>query len=422
MSDAAISVHGLGKRYRPWVGLKPTSTTEHLAAARQRLLRRPGPWRRREIWALRDVSFDIRRGEILGVLGRNGAGKSTLLSVLAGITEPTEGYATVHGRVSALIGIGTGFHDELTGRENVFLSGVFLGMPRAEVARKFDAIVDFSEIDEFIDVPVKRYSSGMRARLAFSVAAHVEPDILLVDEVISVGDPEFREKCHERMTSMAGEGLTGMFVTHDRSAVKRLCQRALVMDRGRAAFFGDAHEAVEVAAETSRTRGSGEETAREASPVRLADVWIGNADGSVDLFPDRPFEIHFELEADEPVPGKRLVIQLLITDAKRRPLAKLSTSFDPSNPLREIDEFERISLTCELDELPVRAGRYLLSLRLFRSGELLDELRDLEFEISANDFFGEFVPPESFPALLVSHRWRLADRGNTRSFVSASRR
>jgi lipopolysaccharide transport system ATP-binding protein len=422
VSNPAISAQGLGKLYRPWIGLRPTNTTEHLAAARQRLLRRPGPWRRREIWALRDASFDVQRGEILGVLGRNGAGKSTLLSVLAGITEPTEGHASIHGRVSPLIGVGTGFHEELTGRENVLLSGVFLGMSRAEVARKFDAILDFSEIDEFIDIPVKRYSSGMRARLAFSVAAHVEPDILLVDEVLSVGDPEFQKKCHERMTGMAREGLTGMFVTHDTNAVTRLCERALVVGGGRISFFGDADEAVEIFGETPSRQASGEESAREvSSPVRFADVRVANPDGSAELFPGQPFEVHVGLEADEPVPGKRLGVQLLITDAKSRPLASLSTWLDRSNPLRQVEDFDRTSLVCELEELPVRAGRYLLSLRLFRSGELLDELRDVEFEIGATDFFGtDFVPPENFPPLLLSHRWRLQDRGHAPSFLSTS--
>ena len=418
MGEPAIIAEGLGKRYRPWIGLKPMSTTEHLAATRQRLLRRPGPWRRRDIWALRDVSFDIPRGEILGVLGRNGAGKSTLLSVLAGITEPTEGFASIHGRVTALIGVGTGFHDELTGRENVLLSGVFLGMSRAEVARKFDAIVDFAEVDEFIDIPVKRYSTGMRARLAFSVAAHIEPDILLVDEVLSVGDPEFQEKCHARMTSMAAKGLTGMFVTHDRTAVGRLCKRALLLEHGRVVFFGAADEAVAASMEKQAQDAGGKEAAldegegpsREAPAVRFADVRIANTNGGPALLPHQPFEVHVGLEAAEPVPGYSLGVQLVINDDKSRSLAGLSSWLDPSNPLHQLREVGRTSLVCEVGELPVRAGRYSLALRLFHDGDLVDEVSDLEFEVGATDFFGAgFEPPESFPPLLVSHRWRLRE-------------
>src|SRR6185295_4000634 len=252
--------------------------------------------------------------------------------------------------VTALIGVGTGFHDELTGRENVLLSGVFLGMSRAEVAGKFDAIVDFAEIDEFIDIAVKRYSTGMRARLAFSVAAHIDPDILLVDEVLSVGDPEFQGKCHERMTSMAAEGLTGMVVTHDRNAVKRLCKRALVMEGGRIVFFGPSDEAVAFTAKKPRQPAGGQAPGRdgtgedepspEAPPVRLTDVRIANTDGGAELLPDQPFEVHVGLEANEPVPGNRLGVQLLISDDKSHSLVALSTGLDPSNPLRKVQKLD----------------------------------------------------------------------------------
>jgi len=184
------------------------------------------------LWALRDVSFEVKRGEVLGVIGRNGAGKSTLLKILTRITEPTEGRAELHGRVGSLLEVGTGFHPELTGRENVYLSGAILGMLRKEIDRKFDEIVDFSGVEKYIDTPVKRYSSGMRVRLGFAVAAHLEPEILLIDEVLAVGDAEFQKKCLGKMGDVAKEGRTVLFVSHNMVAIRNLCPRTLLLDNG----------------------------------------------------------------------------------------------------------------------------------------------------------------------------------------------
>src|SRR5574341_234893 len=192
------------------------------------------------IWALNDVSFDVEEGKVLGIVGRNGAGKSTLLKVLSRVTEPTKGAVVVRGRVGSLLEVGTGFHPELTGRENIYLNGAILGMKRVEIDRKFDEIVAFSEVEQFIDTPVKRYSSGMYLRLAFAVAAHLEPEILLVDEVLAVGDAEFQKKCLGKMGDVTSEGRTILFVSHQMAAVQNLCREAIWIDRGRIVAHGDA--------------------------------------------------------------------------------------------------------------------------------------------------------------------------------------
>src|SRR5262245_58887363 len=270
MSDIAIHVSGLGKRYRIGANLQPGRTLRDklssTAAApfwtARHLLRLKGnrngngpktngdnlrgdlsspeasaSWPLRSgrdevIWALKDVSFEIKHGEVVGIIGRNGAGKSTLLKILSRITEPTEGYADINGRVASLLEVGTGFHPELTGRENIFLNGSILGMRNAEIKTKFDEIVAFSEVEKFIDTPVKHYSSGMGVRLAFAVAAHLNPEILLVDEVLAVGDVAFQKKCLGKMSDVAKDGRTVLFVSHNMAAIQRLCPDSLLFDRG----------------------------------------------------------------------------------------------------------------------------------------------------------------------------------------------
>lgn len=246
MSDVAIRVEGLGKRYRigkrqASYGTLRDSLTETVAAPFRRFRRNGNgnlipdlrsPTSDDSIWALRDVSFEVKRGEVVGIIGRNGAGKSTLLKVLSRITEPTTGAVDIYGRVASLLEVGTGFHPELTGRENIFLNGAILGMKRAEIERKFDEMVAFAEIEKFIDTPVKRFSSGMYLRLAFSVAAHLDPEILVVDEVLAVGDAAFQKKCLGKMAEMKSHGRTVLFVSHNMPAVLRLCDRAILLDEG----------------------------------------------------------------------------------------------------------------------------------------------------------------------------------------------
>ncbi|NOZ71212.1 MAG: ABC transporter ATP-binding protein [Chloroflexi bacterium] len=256
MSDIAVQVEGLGKRYRIGVQEEKYDTlgAQMLAWLRspltnyqrlRSLSRFSGNGQAEDvIWALKDISFTVKEGEALGVIGRNGAGKSTLLKVLSRITPPTSGRVLLSGRVASLLEVGTGFHPELTGRENVYLNGSVLGMTKAEIDRKFDEIVAFSGVEKFIDTPVKRYSSGMRVRLAFSVAAHLEPEILLIDEVLAVGDAEFQRKCLGKMQDAAGAGRTVIFVSHNMPAVTRLCQRALLLEGGRLVSEGPAEQVV----------------------------------------------------------------------------------------------------------------------------------------------------------------------------------
>ncbi|HEC35649.1 MAG TPA: ABC transporter ATP-binding protein [Anaerolineae bacterium] len=276
MSNIAIRVEHLSKRYRIRQGVRPRYETlyDNLSHALQVPFRRLGalvrgtdrrpqstdgsplpPVRGRPsadgsdeeyIWALKDVSFEVKRGEVVGIIGRNGAGKSTLLKILAGITEPTSGRAIIRGRVGSLLEVGTGMHPELTGRENIYLSGTILGMKKAEIDRKFDEIVEFAEIGKFIDTPIKRYSSGMKVRLGFAIAAHLEPGILLVDEVLAVGDAAFQKKCLGKMGDVAAGGRTVLFVSHNMAAVESLCSRVLCMDAGAIVADGPADKVVSV--------------------------------------------------------------------------------------------------------------------------------------------------------------------------------
>ena len=244
MSQIAIKVEGVSKQYRIFHRPQYDSVKEAIVGSVNSLLRRESTSVER-FWALRDVSFDVRQGEVLGVLGGNGAGKSTLLKILARITELSEGCVSVYDRMASLLEVGSGFHPELSGRENVYLNGTILGMRRSEIRRKFDEIVAFSEIEQFIDSPVKHYSSGMYMRLAFSVAAHLEAAIMLVDEVLAVGDAAFQDKCLRKMSALsASEGRAIIYISHDMTTVKRLCNRALYLQGGRVQAMGDAFEVI----------------------------------------------------------------------------------------------------------------------------------------------------------------------------------
>ncbi len=272
MADNVIEVAGISKQYR----LGQIYGYKTLRESLQNLFRRRERPQGDYIWALKKISFEVQKGETIGIIGKNGAGKTTLLKILTRITEPTEGMARLRGRVSSLLEVGTGFHPELTGRENIFLNGAILGMKRGEVRKKFDEIVSFSEIEKFIDTPVKRYSSGMYVRLAFAVAAHLEPDILLVDEVLAVGDASFQKKCMGKMESVAGEGRTVLFVSHNMAAVSNLCKKTMLLEDGRIKFFDSTQKVVDTyLAENLQSKGEvifSEDRCRPKSELNFLSV------------------------------------------------------------------------------------------------------------------------------------------------------
>ena len=249
MSSIAIRAESLSKRYHLGTGANYKTLRESLSGVLTGVARRvrsigSKDAKQSTFWALRDVSFDVNHGEVIGVIGRNGAGKSTLLKILSRITWPTEGRALIHGRIGSLLEVGTGFHPELTGRENIFLNGAIMGMRKTEISAKFDEIVAFSEVEKFIDTPVKHYSSGMYVRLAFAIAAHLEPEILIIDEVLAVGDLAFQQKCLGKMSEVSRGGRTILFVSHNMAVVEKLCQRTIVLDKGRIEYQGDTADAI----------------------------------------------------------------------------------------------------------------------------------------------------------------------------------
>jgi lipopolysaccharide transport system ATP-binding protein len=274
MSNIVIRANNISKAYQLGITTNNFPTLrDALAKNAGRLLRGYRPASQKNggqelFWALKDVSFEVRAGEVLGIIGPNGAGKSTILKILAQIVEPTSGTARIQGRLGALLEVGTGFHAELTGRENVYLNGAILGMGRAEIAAKLDEIVDFSGVEKFLDTPVKRYSSGMYLRLAFAVAAHVDPDILVVDEVLSVGDAAFQKKCIAKAEKIAGTGRTVLFVSHQMSVLQRLCTRAILIDNGRVQADGSAGEVVRCYLQTLESRASSDLATRAARTGR----------------------------------------------------------------------------------------------------------------------------------------------------------
>ena len=372
--DVAIRVEGLGKQYFIGEGAGGYRTLRDAISDAagwtvNRVRRRPPSSKtghRESIWALRDVTFDVQRGQVLGIIGRNGAGKSTLLKLLARVTEPTEGRAEVRGRVGSLLEVGTGFHPELTGRENTYLNGAILGMHRSEIAAKFDEIIDFADIGRFIDTPVKRYSSGMYLRLAFSVAAHLEPEILIVDEVLAVGDAEFQRKCLGKMGDVAQRGRTVLFVSHNMSAVLRLTEETLVIDGGRLLLRDRTPRAVDYYLSSGLAQ-SGERTWSEephvtaAAPFRPLQLRIVGPDGRAaeQVSATLPFDIEFSYRLDQPINSLRVGVYL--STSKGEPVF---TSFDTD----AVERFEALAVRppgtyvsrCTIPGDMLNEGRYVV--------------------------------------------------------------
>ncbi len=375
----AISVKNLGKRYR--IGAAQTkfqygmlrdvlmdTVTAPVRWAKSLAGRSKPPLdsAKNYIWALNDVSFDLEEGKVLGIVGRNGAGKSTLLKVLSRVTEPTRGTVTVRGRVGSLLEVGTGFHPELTGRENIYLNGAVLGMKRVEIDKKFDEIVDFSEVDQFIDTPVKRYSSGMYLRLAFAVAAHLEPEILVVDEVLAVGDAEFQRKCLGKMGDVAQQGRTVLFVSHNMSAILRLTQEAIVLKKGQLIKRAPSPEAVDFylssgQAETGERIWQNEEIPVGSDPFKPVVIRIKDKTGKIvdTVRSTEPTTVEWEYQLDAPVTGLRVGMYLNTMRGEY-----VFTAFD-TDDAKQYEQFGarqagRYISRCEIPADFFNEGRYYL--------------------------------------------------------------
>jgi lipopolysaccharide transport system ATP-binding protein len=323
MSDTVIRVENLGKKYiiahqkqERYTALRDVIANGAKSLGRQLLRpfakRMPDP-AVEEFWALKDVSFEVKQGDRIGIIGRNGAGKSTLLKILSRITEPTTGRITIKGRVASLLEVGTGFHPELTGRENIYLNGAILGMSRGEIKRKFDVIVAFAEVEKFLDTPVKHYSSGMYVRLAFAVAAHLEPEILVVDEVLAVGDVAFQKKCLGKMEEVAKDGRTVLFVSHNMGAITNLCQSSIFLNNGQIRFTGSASEVVSKYLDSVTERDGGEVFLKKtSSPAYFTKIAILNFNDepteTVDLTSE--FKIYFEYDVLRPIVGLEVSFSL----------------------------------------------------------------------------------------------------------------
>jgi lipopolysaccharide transport system ATP-binding protein len=360
---------------------------------------------------LREISFEVRRGEVVGVIGRNGAGKSTLLKTLSRITEPTEGYAEIHGRVGSLLEVGSGFHPELTGRENIFLNGAILGMKKEEIRRKFDEIVAFAEMERFLDTPVKRYSSGMYMRLAFSVAAHLDPEILVVDEVLAVGDSAFQKKCLGKMGEAAHQDRTILFVSHNMPAVLNLCSRAIVLDGGRIVADEAAPTAVErylATVESATSVSLAERTDRRGNAALMFScVQLLNMSGDPIALARSGEDLQFRLSyrTGSSAVLRDVHVAIGVHGQFDQDLFHLATSTAGT-------DFEQLppegQICCLIPRLPLQPGRYTLNLYCTVRGEIADWIQACgAFQVEGGDFFGTGrLPMAGKGPFLVEHSWK----------------
>jgi lipopolysaccharide transport system ATP-binding protein len=422
MSDIAIRVENLSKQYR--IGLaqeRPDTLRDVLVNGLQRLRHTFGGNGDRYgdnpsyIWALKDISFNVKKGQVLGIVGRNGAGKSTLLKILSRVTNPTEGYGEIHGRVGSLLEVGTGFHSELSGRENIYLNGAILGMRREEIERKFDEIVAFSGVEQFIDTPVKRYSSGMYLRLAFAVAAHLEPEILVVDEVLAVGDAEFQRKCLGKMNDVAQEGRTVLFVSHNMSAILRLTQEVIVLDQGRIVMRAPTPEAVDFYLNLGLSKQgerywTPEEAGKAVAPFRPIALRILNSKGDVvdTVNASEGFAIEMEYQVSEAITGLRVGLYLMTTRGEY-----VFTTFDTDDPFL----YEKFSVRpsgnfvsrCEIPPNLLNEGRFILGVNAsaYRIRRYFQDDKALTFTVDATGAPGMQWPEKRLGPVRPKLDWKI---------------
>jgi lipopolysaccharide transport system ATP-binding protein len=398
MSQIVIRTANLSKRYQLGAAEERYQTfrqaiAETAATPFRRLRKLRGtPEPEATLWALKDVSVEIDRGEVIGVIGANGAGKSTLLKILSRITEPTAGRAEIRGRVAALLEVGTGFHSELTGRENIYLNGSILGMTRREIQRKFDEILDFAGVTRFIDTPVKRYSSGMYLRLAFAVAAHLEPDIMIVDELLAVGDAGFQKKCLGKMEDVARSGRTVLFVSHNMAAIQALCTHGILLDRGCVALRGDAHSVIQAYLRSAESRRE-EATADLSSVPRDHRMKVTVVQGQINgrpLIGDHPLmpleDVTFDLTIELPQRMRQCTLGIHLQDEYGITICAANTRWQ----LKRLDLPEgRHNLSCVLRAPSLVPGQYYVSIGFSADGQQVDWLeRVTTIEFLTCDIYG----------------------------------
>jgi lipopolysaccharide transport system ATP-binding protein len=407
--DLAIEVRGLGKRFDIGAELQPYHLLTETITQRVKSLGRRPPTR--EFWALREIGFEVERGESLGIVGHNGAGKSTLLKILSRVTPPTEGEAILRGRVGALLEVGTGFHPELTGRENIFLNGAILNLKRREIIAKFDEIVEFADIGPFLDTPVKRYSSGMKMRLAFSVAAHLEPEIMIIDEVLSVGDIAFQEKCLGRMEAAAGEGRTIVFISHNIAAIRNLCDRAIMLSGGRIVAEGAVSEVVDsyvgdILTESQRTLAERENRVGDGR-LRYTDLRLERGGEVIDSpVTGEDFDVVVSFETRDGKPLQNVNFGVSVTaHGDEKPMLNLYSEtagyrFDRVPPRGEI--------RCHIDRCPLPGGQYFIDCWCDINQQMLDALhRASDLTIAGGDFYQSGREQMGHRTVLVEHSWNL---------------
>lgn len=389
MSDFAIYVENLGKEYRIGGAQEAYKTLrESLSGLARRKKRRSNE----KFWALKDVSFEVKRGEVVGVIGRNGAGKSTLLKVLSRITEPTQGSVRIRGRVGSLLEVGTGFHPELSGRENIFLNGAILGMSRSVIEKRFDEIVDFAEVEKFIDTPVKRYSSGMYLRLAFAVAAHLEPDILVIDEVLAVGDSTFQKKCLQKMEQVGNNGQTVLFVSHNMSAMQALCERAIVLDKG--SMIGDlpATQAAKLYLQESSNQNSFERVPRVDGKTTIVGGRLHQFNEEAEPW----VEVVFDVAIEE---SRHLAVDVRLKDSWGVPVGMACLgSLNPSDMVKFQPPLTRVQF--RFSSALLALGSYNLSIDITIPGaEFVDRAENcLSFDLNR--------PPKLGAIYALPQEWR----------------
>lgn len=414
-TDLAISVRNLSKAYTIAHNAQKHTT---LAEAMMHRLRRPLDRPKSEtFWALRDLSLDIRKGEVMGVIGRNGAGKSTFLKILSRITEPTSGKVELYGRIGSLLEVGTGFHPELTGRENVYLNGQILGMRRKEIDRQFDAIVQFAEVEQFLDTPVKRYSSGMYVRLAFAVAAHLRSEILVVDEVLAVGDAEFQKKCLGKMDDVARSGRTVLFVSHNTAAVSGLCTSAIILKEGRVEFAGDTPTAIELYLAGGALHDDGE--VRFLNPFRaptstplMTRIRLLGADGGVQACYNAGEDICIEVSftPDARIPIRRLMMGVIVNSSVGAPVGAINMRMTGHTAAISPDASGTVA--CTLRRPRLTPGRYSIDVYFGDGSCDYDVVKNaIGFTVGATDFYGTGVAPFSnLGPMLFDAEWSVAQR------------